>query len=86
MIVIRVELWSAITGKKTEIARMQIANKGGKQGRLHGYFGKTFRGRSTTALDKEVVLRTGEVDNYPREAYHVWNLVARMLKSMGYTN
>lgn len=29
-------------------------------------------------------LRDGTVRDYPRQSKHVWNLVARMLKSMGF--
>ena len=70
MIVVRVELWSAITGKKTEIARMHISNTGAGSNRRCDYTGESFVGRDSTA---------------PRLDLHVWNLVTRMLTSMGYT-
>lgn len=84
MIVIRVELWSAVTGEKKELARMHIANDGA--GTLtHGdYDGTTFRGRDSAALDKLRPNRTGKVAHYPRKALHVWHLVARMLAAMEY--
>lgn len=89
MLVVRVELHSAITGEVTEIARMDIANVGGSQ--AHGdYHGVTYRGRR--ALDEAAwgpqrlpPLRWGSIANYPRLTRHVWHLVSRMLNSMGYT-
>lgn len=44
----------------------------------------TFRGRDTAALNRGVVQRTGGLKDYPRQALHVWNLVARLLRRMGY--
>jgi hypothetical protein len=91
MIVVKVELWSAIDGQKTELARMSIANDGRASvvNRNRGdYIGETFVGRDTEALDKsmrtERVSKRGEVKNHARLQEHVWNLVAKMLSSMGY--
>jgi len=79
MIVVKVELHSAITGKITEIARMHIWNDG-TGNRLHGnYGGETFRKGSATTVQ-----RNGRVEKYPRRLLHVWCLVARMLKNMDY--
>lgn len=85
MIVIRVELWSAITGQRTELARMHIANTGGGTAASGNYAGETFVGRSSAALDQQRVSKHGHVVGYPRQRLHVWNLVARMLRDMGYT-
>lgn len=83
MIVIRVELWSAVTGEKTEIARAHICNTGGTL--KHGdYQAETYRGRSARTLSHLMVQRQGTVRNHPRLSQHVWNLVAKALKSMGY--
>lgn len=84
MIVIRVELWSAVTGKRTELARMEIANdmSGGKARR--NYITRTLKGRSTEALNKRTAQREGSVKDWPSEAVHVWNLVATALAGMGY--
>lgn len=49
------------------------------------YVGETFVGRDAAALDRQQVSKRGSVANYPRLDLHVWNLVARMLASMGYT-
>ena len=84
MIVIRVELWSARTGKKTELARMHICNTGDGTDDRADYVGHTFKGRSGAALDKKNINRTGEIANWPRHRNHVWMLVAKMLATMGY--
>ncbi len=85
MIVVRVELWSAIDGSKTELARMHISNDGTNPNHRQGnYDGQSFRGRDTATLDKLTVQKTGRLINFPRLQLHVWNLVARMLNDMGY--
>jgi hypothetical protein len=87
MLVIKVELWSAITGKKTEIARMHIANTGedtsGGKRRRYNYTCKTLRGRSAKEFEKRTVQRCGMILDYYRNQ-HVWNLVYRALNNMGY--
>ena len=85
MIVVRVELWSALTGQKTEIAPMQIANDGTWTESKGDYVGRIFRGRNASALDEAKVTRIGIVRDFPRKSTHVWALVARMLKEMGHT-
>jgi hypothetical protein len=87
MIVVRVELWSAVNGSRRELARMRIANDGEttlRDLKLGTYRGETLRGRSSAALDAGAVQRKGKVQDWPREALHVWNLVAAMLSAMGY--
>jgi hypothetical protein len=87
MIVIRVELWSAVDGQKTEIARAMIHNVGGTV-KVGNYQGETYRGRDGDALDRSMirkaVTRTGEVTGHRRLDLHVWHLVSKMLASMGY--
>ncbi|API58901.1 hypothetical protein BSL82_05890 [Tardibacter chloracetimidivorans] len=83
MIVIRVELWSAVTGKVSEIARMHICNTGGTVER-GDYVAQTFKGRSSDTLSRRQIQRSGNVRDHPRLTQHVWNLVAKALKSMGY--
>ena len=58
---------------------------GESAGRRRNYTGESFVGRSTDALDRLTVSKRGAVNDWPSEAFHVWNLVARMLASMGYT-
>ncbi len=83
MIVVRVELHSAINGKVTEIARAHISNIGGTK--TNGdYSVKTFRGRKAQELNRRTPSRSAIVQNYPRLSVHVWHLVARALIAMGY--
>lgn len=83
MIIVRVELWSAITGEKTELARMRICNIGGTQ-QIGNYDCATLRGRSSADLDRGTVQRKGRVLGHPRLSQHVWHLVSKALVSMGY--
>lgn len=89
MIIVKVELWSAIDGEKTELARMVIDNVGGTQ-TLGEYRARSLRGRSAGDLDRALasrpmkVTREGEVHRHPRLREHVWNLVAKALRSMDY--
>ncbi|WP_316165380.1 MULTISPECIES: hypothetical protein [unclassified Bradyrhizobium] len=83
MIIIRVELHSAITRQVTEIARMRICNIGGT--REYGdYRAETFRGRSAQQLARLVRQRSADLTKYPRLRVHVWHLVAQALVAMGY--
>lgn len=83
MIVVRVELHSAVTGKVTELARAHIANIGGTN-TLGDYSITTLRGRSAADLDRRVPQRSGKVSGHPRLSEHVWHLVAKALTSVGY--
>ncbi|WP_109808404.1 hypothetical protein [Sphingosinithalassobacter portus] len=87
MIVVKVELWSAVTGDVQELARMTIDNVGGTQ-QLGNYRARTMRGRSAEALTRAMlrsdVQREGRVERHPRLREHVWNLVAKSLSGMGY--
>ena len=87
MIRVKVELLSAITGETTELARMEISNVGNHPNHNRGnYVGHSFFGRSKAQLDRRAILKTGHVTNWPRLEKHIWNLVAKMLKEMGYTD
>lgn len=90
MIVIRVELWSAVSGQKSELARMVIDNIGGTTN-LGDYRCRTLRGRSEDALDRALLTmsstgtqREGRVLGHARLREHVWNLVAKALIGMAY--
>lgn len=83
MIIVRIELHSAITLRVTEIARMRICNIGGTRTRGN-YDVVTFRGRGANALDNGFVKRHGVVRNHPRLSKHVWNLVAKALACLEY--
>lgn len=87
MITVSVELHSAITGQKTELARMMIDNVGGNHQR--GDYGcRTYRGRSEQDLDmaqiRDTATRRGEVKGHRRLSLHVWHLVAKALRTMDY--
>jgi len=89
MRVIKVELWSAVDGTTSELARMTIDNIGVSPNmQLGDYRTRTFRGRSAEALHKAMlagtVQREGRVLAHPRLREHVWNLVAKALTGMGY--
>lgn len=80
MIVVRVELHSAITGKIKEIGRMIICNEGvNESGSLGDYSGKVMR-----KPNFETVTRDGTVLKHQRLALPVWVLVRKMLEKMGY--
>lgn len=83
MIVVRVELHSAITGEQTEIARMNISNIGGSEA-IGNYRCETWRGRSSEDLDRGTIQRKGRVLGHARLSLHVWHLVSKALSSMGY--
>ena len=83
MIIVRVELHSAITGKVTELARAHICNVGGTNER-RDYDVRTLRGRDKAALDRNVPQRRAQVIGHPSLREHVWNLVAKALTGMGY--
>lgn len=83
MIVVRVELHSAVDGSVRELARMHIANTGGT-GTLGDYDVRTLHGRSTADLDRRVTNRQGKVARHARLSLHVWHLVAKALQSVGY--
>jgi hypothetical protein len=84
MIVVRVELHSAITGIVTEIARCDIWNVASGDRDLGDYDCASYIGRSRTALGKRKTNRTGTVRGHARLRDHVLNLVAKALASMNY--
>lgn len=89
MIVVRVELYGAVSGQVSELARAVIYNTGEGSADRGDYRCYTIHGRSREALDRNTPpggrhAREGAVKDYPRQALHVWNLIARALSSMGY--
>lgn len=75
MIIIKVELHSARTGKVTEIASAKIVNDGTGT-KTRGNYKAWFWGAKKRQMRSEV-----EVTNWPRNAKHVWTLVAECLKN-----
>lgn len=91
MLIIRVELHSAITGVKSEIARMIIANDGNGTPSRGNYWGRTAKGVikgdhmiPTAIMNGSRKMDHAEVKDYARKSLHVWHLVRRMLSNMGY--
>ena len=76
MIIVKVELHSARTGKVTELGRAHISNTGTGDLKRADYEVEVFRKGSTTKVQ-----RRGLVMNYPRQAYTVWELVKRGLEA-----
>lgn len=84
MIVIKVELHSAITKKVTLLGTTIIHNIGvSTNGKLGDYEVKV--GNKISKGDLKSIftnpLRIGSVKNYPRLSYNVWRLVIRSLLS-----
>lgn len=96
MIIVRVELLSAITGRTTELARMTIVNDGTSENPRSGnYEAVTLRGRNREALEKSMLSyhrdhilgaapHRGEIKGHRRLDLHVWFLVAKALEVTGY--
>lgn len=93
MIVVKVELHSAITGKVTEIGRMLLGNDGTAPDIARGNYDARVLRRRESTLDEALLddpfaqwqdaptTRTGRVESFPRLSYNVWRLVIRALKS-----
>lgn len=84
MIVVRVELHSAISGEIKELARMHICNRGNGTEQIGNYDIRTLRGRGREQLDRNVVQRTGGLEGFKRLRKHVWVLVLSALIACGY--
>lgn len=84
MIVVKVELHSAITRKVTLLAKMHITNDGTGTMSKRNYDVATMRGRDEDALSRNTVQKQARVEDWPSERLHVWNLVQRALSAMGY--
>lgn len=74
MIVVKVELHSAITGKVTQLGEAIICNDGTGTRSRGNYYMHLF-GKNGTSMKERITLQ-----QWPRQAKHVWALVARMLK------
>lgn len=77
MIVVKVELHSAQTGKATEIGKMFIVNDGKGSKRRRNYIVAVTRRRNSC-----VVQRRGEVKNHPSLSVSVWTLVRKALQAV----
>lgn len=80
MIVVRVELWSARTEKITTLGVMTISNASSNEsGTVCDYHGEVMR-----KPDFKKVTKTSQVLGHRRHDKVIWNLVAKMLRNMGY--
>jgi hypothetical protein len=84
MIIVSVQLVSAIDGRVEELARMEICNMGTGTSQLGNYSAETLRGRSTEQLNRRTRQRIAYVNGHPRQREHIWNLVAKALKALRY--
>lgn len=92
MIVVKVELWGARTGKVRELFRMTLSNDGTQGDGNRGNYDVALFRKGTTVITKKGsniirsgstgVLRRGRVENFPRRSYHVGRLVLRALRSV----
>lgn len=78
MIVVRVELWSARTGKISQLGLMKIGNVADR-GAKADYHGEILRKPSFNQIARE-----GEVKNHRKHDEVVWCLIGKMLTAMGY--
>jgi len=84
MIVVKVELWSAVTGEHEELGRMYVANDGTSSSRTKGNYNVKVARKGSFKYDgwEEIkTTRTGRVEKYPRLSYNVWRLITKALKS-----
>lgn len=81
MLVLKLELHSAVTGEVTEIGRTIIANTGGTRDRGDYTCKVARRGCKDNKALWDRPQREGSVTDYPRLGYNVWRLVIRALKS-----
>jgi len=83
MIVVKVELHSAITGNVTELARMTVATDGTgdvKTGNYNVYRARKGQKTNVDLLSKP--FRAGRVECHARLNEHVWNLVRKAIEAV----
>src|SRR5687767_6591261 len=79
MILVKIELHSARTGKITTLGQMRISNDGiasSHNPKRGDYIVELFRKGSTTKVQRKALVR-----DYPRLSYTVWELVRRSLEA-----
>lgn len=82
MLVLKLELHDAVSGKISTIASAIIFNNGTGDAERGNYNVHVARKNRFSLEDiARSPLRKGRVDNYPRLSYNVWRLVIRALKS-----
>lgn len=79
MIVVKVELHSAITGQVTELGRMHVSNDGTSRDPSYGnYDVKLFR-KGTKTIQRE-----GRVEKHARKSLSIWSLLSKALKAVNF--
>jgi hypothetical protein len=77
MIIVKVELHSARTGKITELGRMHVSNDCTSTDFSRGNYNvEVFRRGSTSRVN-----RRGRVYDFPRHSYSIWRLISRAIRS-----
>lgn len=96
MIVVRVELHSAVGNDVTDLGTVVIDNQGGtntrgdyrarayRKGAFKRFVGYWTPSPAWALTRKAKPTRTGEVTNHPRKAEPIWSLVRKSLETMGY--
>lgn len=79
MIVVKIELQSAIDGSVSELGRMYISNDGTGNQDISSYNAKIMK--KYCLRQDEQVLRIGRVRNYKRKKYPVWILIKEAIES-----
>lgn len=81
MLVVRIELHSAVTGLVTEIGQMRIGNDGTAVVREYGNYNVVLCavGKHATSNKRR---RLGRVEGYPREAANIWELVRQAIEAV----
>lgn len=84
MIVLKVELHSAVTGKVTTLGSAIISNRGDGSNTRGNYDVRVGNKRDANNLVSvyRKPQRRGEVLDYPRTSYSIWRLVLRALRSV----
>ena len=80
MIIVKVELHSAITGRTTQLGRMHICNDGTSESPNFGDYLATVLRKP----DFSRTTRSAYVLRYARQRRVIWDLVSLALRNMGY--
>lgn len=93
MIVVKVELHSAITGRVKRLGTLMIANTGTGDKSRGTYMGEVYRAdnpwpdgsrRRSEGRLRPLAFRSGTVTGHARKTQPVWSLVRKMLEAMEY--
>lgn len=88
MLVVRIELHSAITGEVTEIGQMIICNDGTSRDPRVGNYDVRLGRRDVADIHKNYhdPLRQGSVVGHRRLSRPIWDLLAKALSSVGFVD